>query len=114
MITFGEDPFTLHVPYSFPTAFPEVYDQYVMAPFWADADLSLAGFGNIRYEVHEASTGISAATFAIVNEYIRNNTGGSFEGTWMLAVLFDEVHPYNGFFPGDEVRETLNRGRVTL
>lgn len=75
-----------------------------MAPFWSDVDIRL--FGRIQYEVHTIADGVQGSIdlIAQVNNYIYNSTETTFEGTWMLVALWDEVHPHNGFFPGPEVR----------
>ena len=102
LISFGE-PLLLHIPYSFPTAFPEVYDSYTLAPFWSDVDISI--LGEIKYEVHSADSNIPGSTYLLneVNYFISNKTGEDFVGTWMLVAFWDSVHPYAGFFPGPEV-----------
>ena len=59
-----------------------------MAPFWADNDLRPSG--KVSYEVHNISTGYMSS----VSRYIRQQSGLSFEGSWMLVAEWRDVPEY--------------------
>ncbi len=108
IISFGE-PFTFASPQPFPTVFPFIYENYLLAPFWADVDISpffgSINDGSIKYEVHTTASNFSGSIDLIgrVSNFISNKTETTFEGSWMLVALWDEVPPFGGVF-GQEVR----------
>ncbi len=104
IISFGE-PFTSPSPQSFPTVYPFIHEKYLLAPFWADVDISYNGVGSIKYEVHTTASNFSGSIDLIgrVSNFISNKTETKFEGSWMLVALWDEVPPYGSVF-GQEVR----------
>ena len=63
-----------------------------MAPFWSDVDLRRDGA--VLYEVHSEDNIPSQPLLRNVSSFISARTGASFEGTWMLVVEWDDVHPY--------------------
>ncbi len=65
-----------------------------MAPFWSDVDLSLAG--TIQYEVHSMDSGLigSVELLRNVSEFVSTREMVDFEGTWMLVVSWEQVHPW--------------------
>ena len=65
---------------------------YLLAPFWDDVD-TRGGNGQIYYEVHETGHYINQ-----VNSFINAVRPSRFEGTWMLVVTWDAVHPFPGSF----------------
>ena len=70
-----------------PQLFPEGR-QFLVAPFWADIDVS-RGVGDIRYEVHTTSS--SGSFLTDVSDFISNVTGSQFTGHWMLLVEWNDV-----------------------
>ena len=73
-----------------------------MAPFWSDVDIRV--IGEIFYEVHSAGDSArSDDLLASVSEFITNQMGNQFSGSWMLVAQWDEVPEYSfsGFY--DEV-----------
>jgi hypothetical protein len=84
---------------SFDTAFTSFFNQpfpgfvatrYLVAPYWDDADTS-GGNGQIYYEVHESGHYINQ-----VNSYLNTVRPSRFEGTWMLVITWDKIHPWPG------------------
>ena len=63
-----------------------------MAPFWDDADIR-GGNGQISYEIHT-----SGYILDYVSEFIRFQNPSEFQGTWMMIVYWDAVHPFFGAF----------------
>lgn len=63
---------------------------YLVAPFWDDANI-VGGGGQISYEVHE-----SGYLLDHVSAYLRAQRPSEFQGTWMLIVFYDAVHPFFG------------------
>ena len=65
----------------------------MVAPFWADADTRLEGA--IYYETHLAgSSNVSDDRLNRVSTFIQVELGVSFNGTMMLLVTWDGVHPF--------------------
>ena len=78
---------TSSTPQLFPTTNTVTKFAYVVAPFWSDNDLRLAG--NATYQVYGPSSQlINASTF------ITDTTGTNFSGTWMLVAQWNGAHPY--------------------
>ena len=63
-----------------------------MAPFWDDVD-TRGGNGEVYYEVHESGHFLNQ-----VNSFINTVRPSRFEGSYMLVVTWDAVHPYFGAF----------------
>jgi fibulin 1/2 len=61
-----------------------------VAPFWSDNDIRT--YGSVCYEVFDQSS--DSLIIEDVSEYISDQTGSDFEGTWMLLAEWNEVHPY--------------------
>jgi hypothetical protein len=73
-------------------SFPDERTAHVIAPFWSNNDIRMAG--RVRYEVYDSRT--SAASMNVLNrisDTIANRTGESFQGTWMLLVEWEDCHP---------------------
>lgn len=100
VISFGQS-FIYHTPTEFPSDTPEIYTSYVLAPFWADADLRI--LGRAFYEVHTNRTERERSQLEYVSGFITRQMNEVFNGTWMLVAFWDEVHPYGGLFPGPAV-----------
>ena len=81
-------PFLEYIPQLFP-----YQSQYLVAPFWADVDIS-GGVGNISYEVY--STGSPALD--TVNTIISDEENINFIGHWMIVAEWDEVPAFGGSF----------------
>lgn len=64
--------------------------RYLVAPFWDDVD-TRGGNGQVYYEVHQSGHFLNQ-----VSSFIRKIKPSSFQGTWMLVVYWDAVHPYFG------------------
>lgn len=84
------------------TAFPgtstTVARAYLVAPYWDDVDIRLAG--NISYEVHSRRDNNPGSNQLLddVSNFVEMSTGQSFQGTWMLVAEWEEVHPWpHGF-----------------
>ena len=72
-----------------PELFP--YDsRYLVAPFWADVDISRE-VGNISYQVY--STG--SPLLDTVNTIISDEENTNFTGHWMLVADWDSVPEYS-------------------
>ena len=56
-----------------------------VAPYWVDNDPSSGGI--ISYEVHTASNPLLSQ----VSQYVSNNRGSQFCGTWMLVADWRDV-----------------------
>lgn len=64
-----------------------------MAPFWSDVDLRVAG--NVFYQVVTQRASQEANNVLTqVSDFVSNRTNDDFSGTWMLVVMWDQVHPY--------------------
>ena len=74
---------------SFPSFFPFT-SLYLVAPFWADVDISQK-VGNISYQVY--STG--SPLLDTVNTIISDEENINFLGHWMLVAEWDDVPPYS-------------------
>ena len=100
------DPFYFHAPQLFPGIFSDVAGAYLVAPFWGDVDIRRAG--NVLYEVMTEGASPEAADLIMeVSNFVSNQTGDDFSGTWMLVAMWDQVHPYpHGILPAShpEVR----------
>jgi hypothetical protein len=80
-------------------AFPgnaAIQDRYLVAPFWDDVDIRF-NTGDISYEIHESGYFLDQ-----VNNFIQRSRPTDFEGTWMMVVYYDKVHPYFGLFNSEE------------
>ena len=62
-----------------------------MAPFWDDINIAGVDRGTISYETFESGYFLEQ-----VNAFLQRIRPTSFEGTWMLAAKYNEVHPYSG------------------
>jgi len=51
------------------------------------------GNGQISYEIHESGYFLDH-----VSAFIRAQKPSEFQGTWMMVVFWDAVHPYSGTF----------------
>ena len=74
---------------------------YLVAPFWDDVDIRF-DTGDISYEIHESGYYLDR-----VNAFIRQKRPTDFEGTWMMVVFYDAVHPFFGLFR-PEVHHTFH------
>ncbi len=65
-----------------------------MAPFWADVDLRLAG--SIQYEVHSSNSGPAGSVQLLqnVSDFVSRKVDVDFNGTWMIVVSWEQVHPW--------------------
>ena len=64
--------------------------RYLVAPFWDDVDIR-GGRGQISYEIYE-----SGYFLDYISAFIRAQRPSEFQGTWMMVVFWDAVHPYFG------------------
>ena len=87
IISFGAG-WTSRLPQLFPTNNNITQYGYVVAPFWSDNDLTLAG--NITYQVEE----FSSDQLTSASAFITDTTNTNFSGTWMLVAQWNDVHPY--------------------
>ena len=95
VISFDKE-FGLFSPEFFPGSLSSTFYAYLVAPFWADADLRAQG--NITWEIH--TMGMSETGDAYLNQvsgFIENRENVTFEGNWMMMVDYDEVPPYHAF-----------------
>jgi len=72
-----------------PSAFPGSL-KHIVAPFWADNDIS-RNMGRISYEVHTGGSHLLDQ----VNMFINAHEGVSFTGTWMIVTEWFQAPPYN-------------------
>ena len=100
IISFGEE-FEATSPVLFPGSAGASYYSYVVAPFWADADLRVRG--NISWEVHSLGASDEGDSYLKqVSEFLRNRENVTFLGDWMMIVSYDRVPIYDVyaiFFP---------------
>ncbi len=71
------------------TNFSSSTRDYLVAPFWGDVDLRLAG----RVEYNTYTTGQSELNK--VRSYIRSQTGNSLSATWMLVAYWNSVPQFS-------------------
>lgn len=71
---------------SSPSLFPSELS-FAVAPFWADVDIS-NGVGEIRYEVHNAS---SDPVIAEVSAFVSQQQQTVFQGEWLLVAEWRDV-----------------------
>ena len=64
---------------------------YIIAPFWSDNDIR-GPERKVLYEVH--TTLVNSEHLVEVSQFIRNETGTTFRGEWMLFVEWRECHPF--------------------
>lgn len=77
--------------------------RYLVAPFWDDVDIR-GGNGQISYQTY-----VSGEELNTVNSFLKTVTNyTSFQGTWMMVVFWDSVHPYFGN-SNPEVSYTTNK-----
>lgn len=76
----------------FPTTNPNIYWDFVAAPFWSDIDLREEG--SVSWEIHNLEQ--SQDLINSVSIFIRENYNGAeeFDGTWMMVVYWEDVHPW--------------------
>lgn len=94
IISFSE-PFYSPAAQRFPSTSSSVARAYLVAPYWDDVDISLAG--NISYEVHSRNGDINLGSNQLLNtisNFVEESTGQPFNATWLLAVEWKEVHPW--------------------
>ena len=108
MITYGYLSFGgSYIEYT-PELFPEG-GQLLVAPFWADIDVT-RGVGDIRYEVHTTSS--TGSFLTDVSDFISNVTESQFTGHWMLLVEWKDVLHFST--PRDLVRTAMIHLYFTL
>ena len=79
-----------------------ISSRYLVAPFWDDVDIR-GGNGDITYKILQSGSEIN-----LVNNFVRNQTNfTSFEGTWMIVVFWDRVHPFS--FGNSDSEVTVHR-----
>ena len=91
-------PFYSAVAVAFPSSLSTVANAYLVAPYWDDVDIRLAG--NISYEVHSRSSNNPGSSQLLdqISQFVEDSTGDSFQGDWMLIAEWEEVHPWpHGF-----------------
>eukprot|EP00731_Ephydatia_muelleri_P017659 Em0010g757a len=99
IISFGAG-YTSNNPQLFPTTNAVTRNAYVVAPFWSDNDLRLAG--NVTYQVFTSQ-------LADVNAFISDTTGTNFTGTWMLVAQWNGAHPFpHGSIPTSSALNVTN------
>lgn len=75
----------------FTSIFPgSVSGRYLVAPFWDDAD-TRGGNGQVYYEIHQTGHYLNQ-----VSSFITTVRPSRFEGTWMMVVYWDAIHPFFG------------------
>lgn len=74
----------------FPGSRPDVSDVYVVAPFWSDVDVS-HGYGGVFYCVFTDGDELDS-----VSNFLTNQTGSGFSGTWMLVAQWNQVPLFAG------------------
>ena len=67
-----------------------IASRYLVAPFWDDVDIR-GGNGQISYEIHESGYFLDH-----ISAFVRAQRPSEFQGTWMMVVFWDAVHPYFG------------------
>ena len=88
------EPFYSPAPRRFPSTSSSVTRAYLVAPYWDDIDIRLAG--NISYEVHSRN-GDDLGSNQLLNtisNFVEESTGQSFNATWLLVAEWKEVHPW--------------------
>lgn len=75
-------------PSEFPTTSPDSYWLHSVAPFWSNGDLREAGI--VRWKIYQRSDMDFSPVDTVVGEYLN----GSYNGSWMLVVHWDGIHPY--------------------
>ena len=94
-IVFGDDPIRCCPPGPFsPTSTPN----YILAPFWADADPSVSG--RITYHTHEGDD----ENLKLISDYLSEKIGSKFYATWALGVSWMELPQFGRFRNGSVVR----------
>lgn len=71
------------------SAFPGPTGIYLIAPYWDDININNGG--TISYEAFE-----SGYLLEQVNDFLQRRGLTDFEGTWMMVVYYDSVHPFTG------------------
>ena len=76
-----------------PFIFDANTDVSLVAPFFADIDIT--GGGQIRYEIHTDST--SQSILSQVNSVINDHAQTVFSGEWLLVASWENVPPYGDY-----------------
>ena len=74
-----------------PFIFSENSTLALVAPFFADNDITAGG--QIAYEIHTPTT--SQSILSLVNSVINNYAQTDFYGEWLLVATWDEVPSYS-------------------
>lgn len=77
-------------PEFFPSAVPEIYWSYILAPFWADLDTTENG--SVSWELHTIEQ--SPQLLDQVNVFLQTIEGVNFTGTWMLVAFWEDLDIY--------------------
>ena len=72
-----------------PSLFPGSNNDYIVAPFWADNDITHEG--QISYESHQGTDLLTHVSF-----FIRQLLQTDFSGTWMLVAEWEDVPQTSG------------------
>lgn len=93
IISFSE-PFYSPSATHFPSFSSSVAGAYLVAPYWDDIDIRLAG--NISYEVHSSSSNNLGSHQLLnrISNFVEESTGSAFNGSWMLVAEWEGVHPW--------------------
>lgn len=81
------------VSYTSPRLFSPSSSSYMVAPFWANSDISMR-VGSVSYEVHSSQA--SSDYIDLVNSFISRQQQVQFNGTWMILAEWKDVPKYNG------------------
>lgn len=88
------EPFYSPIPRRFPSTSSSVARAYLVAPYWDDIDIRIAG--NISYEVHSRNGDDlgSNQLLKTISNFVEESTSQSFNATWLLVAEWKEVHPW--------------------
>ncbi|XP_072046364.1 uncharacterized protein [Amphiura filiformis] len=96
-------------PYPYEAGFAADSGDRIVAPFWADIDLS-TDVGNVYFQVYDAATATSSqlAVLADASDRVRQTDtsldllGITFEADWMLLVTWEKVPAFRAQFTGSK------------
>ena len=75
-------------PSPFPTADPESYWLFSVAPFWSNGDIRIEG--SIKWKFYVPSE----IDFTPFNRVIMTDQNVFFSANWVLLVHWDSIHPF--------------------
>ncbi|CAH2248026.1 serine-rich adhesin for platelets-like [Pelobates cultripes] len=90
----------------------------VIAPFWADTDLS-GGIGELYYQVYNFQSSVSDSSFKeslenSINSYFNSSLEKEFRAVWAVKITWDNVLPLNALYYSKSYSSTYSNNTNTF